>query len=274
MINPIDQEGLRRQVRSVAPFPHCLIDNFLTADFAERVHDAFPSFAQALTMGRIFRTVNERNKLQINDPSRFNGPVAELNRMLASPTLLDTLSYAFEIPNLLNDAHLTGGGIHQTGRSGRLDVHVDFNYLEDRKFFRRLNILLYFNKAWPPEWGGELELWDEQVKTRQRSFAPLFNRCIIIATNRRSYHGVSAVNCPPDRERRSFAAYYYTRETPPDWAGEVHSTVFRSRPNERIKGRILMPLEQAYRRAHEAEFSLRQVVKRHLKPFRPTRPES
>jgi hypothetical protein len=274
MINPINQQALRQQVQSATPFPHCLIDNFLATDFAERVHDAFPSFDQARTMGRVFRTVNERNKLQINDSSRFTGPVAELNSMLASPTLINTLSYAFEIPNLLNDDQLTGGGIHQTGPSGRLDVHVDFNYLEDRKFFRRLNILVYFNKQWLPEWGGELELWDEQVKTCQHSFAPVFNRCIIIATNRLSYHGVSAVNCPPSQARRSFAAYYYTREPPPDWDGEVHSTIFRSRPNERIKRHVLMPAEQAYRRAQETKDALRRALKSRLKAFRPREPKS
>ncbi len=269
MINSIDPENLREQIRSSSPYPYCLIDNFLTDDFAERVHDAFPSFEEARKMGRVFRTVNERNKVQITDTSRFDSPIAELNQLLAHPSLTNTLSYAFEIPELLPDDQLEGGGIHQTGPGGRLDVHVDFNYLEDRKLFRRLNLLLYFNKEWPPEWGGNLELWDEQVKECKRSFAPLFNRCIIVATTRVAYHGVSAVNCLPGHARRSFAAYYYTRESPPDWDGEIHSTVFRSRPDERIKGHLLMPLEQGYRRAHKAKQTLKGMVVRCLKRLPP-----
>ena len=47
---------------------------------------------------------------------------------------------------------------------GHLDVHVDFNYIEDRKLFRRMNILVYFNKDWQDEWGGNIELWDEDVR--------------------------------------------------------------------------------------------------------------
>ena len=36
------------------------------------------------------------------------------------------------IPNLLADDQLVGGGIHETGPRGHLDVHVDFNYIAER----------------------------------------------------------------------------------------------------------------------------------------------
>ena len=265
MINAIDRHALRRQVRAAAPFPHCAIDNFLSDEFADRVHDAFPTFEQARSVGREFRTVNERNKVQVTDASAFPAPIAKLNRALAADPLLELLSYAFGIEDLLPDAELTGGGMHQTGPRGRLDVHVDFNYLADQKLFRRLNILIYFNKDWRAEWGGNLELWDQDVRECRHSFAPLFNRCVIIETNSISYHGVSAVNCPPDRARRSFAAYYYTREAPPDWDGEAHSTIFRSRPNEKVKGHVLMPIEEAGRRMRESIQDLKKTVKKAVK---------
>jgi hypothetical protein len=261
MINPIDPQALRQQIRST-PFPHCSIDHFLAADLAERVHTAFPPFDEAQRIGRVFRTVNEKNKVQITDRALFDAPFAELNDLLSSPAWLDTLSYAFEIPELLPDDQLTGGGIHQTGPRGRLDVHVDFNYLKERKLFRRLNILIYFNKQWDSEWGGYLELWDKAVKVCHHAYAPLFNRCIIIETSEISYHGVSAVTCPADRARQSFAAYYYTRESPPGWDGNVHSTRFHSRPNEKLKGKVFMPLENAYRRAQEAVWNAKRTVKR------------
>ena len=43
--------------------------------------------------------------------------------------------------------------------------------------------------------------------------------------------------------RRSFAAYYYTKEPPPGWDGVKRSTVFRARPNEYWKGQVAMPVE-------------------------------
>jgi Rps23 Pro-64 3,4-dihydroxylase Tpa1-like proline 4-hydroxylase len=115
-----------------------------------------------------------------------------------------------------------------------------------------LNILIYFNKDWDPSWGGNIELWDRQVTTCTYSFSPVFNRCVVFETSDISYHGVSAVKCPEGRSRKSFAAYYYTREAPPHWDGEAHSTIFKARPHELVKGRVLMPLERMNRGLRDA----------------------
>ena len=144
---------------------------------------------------------------------------------------------------------------------GHLDVHVDFNYIEDRQLHRRLNILVYFNKGWKPEWGGNIELWDKEVKVCHHSFSPIFNRCVIFETSEISYHGVTAVRCPESQVRKSFAAYYYTKEAPAHWDGGVHSTNFRARPVEIIKGNLLMPLEKAGRRLHGAVADLKRKIK-------------
>ena len=124
-----------------------------------------------------------RGKIQVTDASKFAEPIAELNRALAAPEFLGLLSSVFEIPSLLPDEELVGGGIHQTGPRGHLDVHVDFNYIEERQLHRRLNILIYFNKDWDPEWGGNIELWDKDVKVCHHSFSPIFNRCVVFATS-------------------------------------------------------------------------------------------
>src|SRR4051794_29953666 len=231
-IKPIDQNLLRERVQQAKPFPFFCIDGFLEDAFAERVLDSFPSFEEAAQIGMKFSAVNERGKIQVTDSSKFAEPVAELNRALAAPESLDLLCHAFAIPRLLADEELVGGGIHQTGPRGHLDVHIDFNYLRERDLHRRLNILLYFNKDWPEEWGGNIELWDKDVKACHRSLSPIFNRCVVFETSEISYHGVTSVRCPEGWSRKSFAAYYYTREAPPSWTGEEHTTVFRARPDE------------------------------------------
>jgi len=246
-INPIDRDALRAQVRAAKPFPFFQVDNFLKEDFANRVLEAFPNYEQAKKIGREFAAVNERGKVQVTDSKQFAEPVRQLNEVLACQEFLDLLSYAMDIPKLLPDEELVGGGIHQTGPRGHLDVHVDFNYIPERQLHRRLNILVYFNKDWKEEWGGNIELWDKDVKVCHHSFSPIFNRCVVFETNDISFHGVSAVNCPPDRARKSFAAYYYTKEAPAHWTGEAHSTIFKARPNEVLKGKVLMPMEKTKR---------------------------
>jgi Rps23 Pro-64 3,4-dihydroxylase Tpa1-like proline 4-hydroxylase len=259
-INPIDQEALRERVGASKPVPNFCIDNFLEESFADSVADAYPTFEDAVKVGRSFSAVNEKGKVQVTDSSTFSEPVAELNRTLASPEFLGLLSDVFKMPNLLADEELVGGGIHQTGPRGHLDVHVDFNYIAERELHRRLNILIYFNKGWKPEYGGNIELWDEDVKVCHHSFSPIFNRCVVFETNEVSFHGVTAVQCPPGMARKSFAAYYYTREAPAHWDGTAHSTIFKARPDEILKGNVMMPLEKARHRIHSVLKGIKKKI--------------
>ncbi len=243
LICDINAEALRERVRTATPFPHFCIDNFLKPEFAREVVQSYPDIDSALKMGKSFNAVNEQKKVQVTDSKLFSPPVKKLEELLASKEFLDLMSYVMDIPNLVADPELVGGGMHQTGPRGLLDVHVDFNYIKERDLHRRLNILIYLNEGWQPEWGGEIELWDKNVKVRHAAFLPIFNRCVVFETNEISFHGVTAVKCPPGVVRRSFAAYYYTREAPAHWTGHSHATVFRARPNERMKKYFLMPFE-------------------------------
>jgi Rps23 Pro-64 3,4-dihydroxylase Tpa1-like proline 4-hydroxylase len=239
LLRPIDSLALRNQARTAAPFPHVIIDDFLEPEFAHEILRSWPTYEEAAKMGKAFRSINERNKVQVTDSTQFPPALKDLNEVLASPAFLETTSTIFDIPDLLPDAELIGGGMHQTGPRGRLDIHVDFNYIEARKLHRRLNILIYFNDGWRPEWGGQLELWDSEIANRIHSIEPIFNRCVIFETSEISFHGTAEVRCPTDSVRRSFAAYYYTEAAPSHWTGESHSTIFKARPDESLKSRMM-----------------------------------
>ncbi|HZN10600.1 MAG TPA: 2OG-Fe(II) oxygenase [Blastocatellia bacterium] len=262
-LNNFDKEALRKQwqVTNAKPYPFFQTDNFLTEDFARQCLADFPTYEEAQQQGRSFNAVNEKRKIQITDSSKFKPAVAKLNEVLASQEFLDALSYITGMPKLLADEKLVGGGIHETGPQGHLDVHVDFNYIKERDLHRRMNILVYFNEDWKDEWGGKVELWDENVKHLRGAFSPIFNRCVVFETNEISFHGVGAVTCPPDRMRKSFAAYYYTREAPAHWTGESHSTIFKARPDEYFKGAVLMPAENAKRWMKKTISGLKKAVK-------------
>jgi hypothetical protein len=261
MINPLDTQALRARWTAAEPFPHVIIDDFLERAAAEEVALSYPSFAQANVDGFAFNFVNEQRKVQVTDASRFPEPVRRLNEAIASSGFLAQLEAVTGIPRLVADEKLVGGGMHLTGSGGRLDVHVDFNLIEDRKLFRRLNILVYLNPIWNPEWGGDIELWDRDVKMCHRRCTPALNRCLIFETSDISFHGVTAVTAPADVVRQSFAAYYYTREAPPHWNGRSHSTIFRARPDEKFRRFVSMPAESLRRRVQSQVKRSRELIK-------------
>jgi hypothetical protein len=156
------------------------------------------------------------------------------------------------------------GGTHITGPGGRLDVHVDFNYLENRRLHRRFNLLLYLNPSWEEQWGGHIQLRDKDVKNCRQAFAPALNRCVIFETSDISFHGVIPVTAAAPFPRISFATYYYTREPPPNWRGTVHSTIFKARPEERLRRYVLMPVENLQHRLTSGTRQVKRGIKRLL----------
>lgn len=248
ILSPFDPHVLKARFDAGTPFRHVVVDGFLDPGFAEQAAASFPGFGEARQLGFGFDFVNEREKIQISEAEKFPEPITRLNAALASREFLADLEIVTGIPRLLADEQLAGGGMHVTGPHGRLDVHVDFNYARERGLHRRLNLLLYLNPGWDETWGGEVELWDAEVRNCQRAVAPTLGRCLLFETSEISFHGVRPLRCPSDRARQSFAAYYYTREPPAGWNGRSHGTRFRARPDERFRRFVSMPVEKAWRR--------------------------
>jgi Rps23 Pro-64 3,4-dihydroxylase Tpa1-like proline 4-hydroxylase len=261
MLSPLDRDALRASYRNAKPFPFFSIDHFLEEGSARKIAEAYPPFEVALDQGKIFSTINERKKVQITDASKFTPEVKNLDHLLASPAFLADLSYITGIPNLLADDQLSGGGIHITGPGGKLDVHVDFNFIEDRKLHRRLNLLLYLNPDWKDDWGGQFQLWDRQVKHCAATFSPILNRCVVFETSDISYHGVVPISPAAGSPRKSFAAYYYTREAPAHWRGQSHSTIFVARPEERFNKYLGMPAVKARETLRAGIKKIRHAIK-------------
>jgi Rps23 Pro-64 3,4-dihydroxylase Tpa1-like proline 4-hydroxylase len=264
LIAPLDRDRLKAEFNAAQPFRWFTIYPFLNAGFAREVAGAYPTFETSRELGFEFARLNEQKKVQITDSTKFPPAVKKLAEQLAAPQFLADLEYITGIPQLLADPKLEGGGMHLTGPGGRLDVHVDFNFLPDRKLHRRLNILVYLNEYWDAAWGGAVELWDKQVERCHHALAPDLNRCVVFETSNDSFHGVQPVHCPPDRARISFAAYYYTEQAPPHWLGKPYDTIFRARPDEQLRGRVWMPLERVQRRLEAGVERATHRVKRLL----------
>jgi len=261
---PLDEEALRRAYLAAEPFPFVVIDGFLEASFARELARSLPSLESARQAGREFKAVNERGKVQVTRTEAFSPAVRALNELMASPALLGVLERITGIRELLADEELVGGGIHLMDSGAHLDVHVDFDRIEEREIYRRLNLLLFLNEDWQDGWGGELELWDADVKHRHHAFAPRLNRLVLFETSDHSFHGVRKVRCPAGAARRSFATYYYTREIP-SGASAGHDTVFRARPGEWWKRAVLMPAEETLETTRLRLRRLGSRVKRSLR---------
>jgi Rps23 Pro-64 3,4-dihydroxylase Tpa1-like proline 4-hydroxylase len=154
----------------------------------------------------------------------------------AEPSVfIDFLETLTGITGLLPDPHLWGGGLHQIQRGGFLKVHADFNRHERLDLDRRLNLLVYLNKDWKEEYGGQLELWSRDMKRCEERVLPVFNRCVVFSTTDTSYHGhPDELTCPEGWTRKSMALYYYTTGRSAEETSQSHSTLYQERPGESV----------------------------------------
>lgn len=125
------------------------------------------------------------------------------------------------------DPAFHGGGIHQGGAGSYLDMHADFNFHPiNRSWFRNLNVLLYLNRDWRPEYRGQLKLRHKDHPERSAEVEPLFNRCVVMFTRDYTLHGYEPINFPAGQYRRSIAAYAYTPVEDKAEIGKDRTTVW------------------------------------------------
>ena len=224
-----DIEVKKKEFRQAKPFPSIVIDNFLPLSLAERLLENFPKSEE---MSREYKALNEY-KSEESDIDSLDKSFSELKSYLSDKKFLKFLTELAGIDNLLPDEHNFGGGCHQGKKGSYLDIHADFNIHPISSMHRRLNLLIYFNKEWSADKGGYLELWDKEMKQCENRIAPSFNKCVIFETSDTSFHGYAEVNCQDNETRKSFAAYYYTKDAPfSDKKIKEHTTIFKTRPTE------------------------------------------
>ena len=77
-------------------------------------------------------------------------------RPIAPPRFLAFLEQLTGIHGLLPDDSLMGGGLHQSGDGGFLNIHADFTgHPHQERWRRRINLLIYLNPTWQesmPDW--------------------------------------------------------------------------------------------------------------------------
>lgn len=242
----IDYQRLTNEASAMAerfqcadPFPHIVIDDFLSAGFVAALNAQFPDISAQKKSGstaHIPVLLDDGTEAQLGKewlsrerlvPLIFRRLYWELN----SNPFVGLLEKITGIKGLLADPHLAGGGVHNTNTGGYLKVHADFNKHPQYGLDRRLNLLIYLNENWLPEYGGDLELWTADMQSCVQSIAPIAGRCVVFKTTSTSFHGhPHPLRCPASRSRRSIALYYYSNGRPAEEGAGEHGTLWQELP--------------------------------------------
>jgi hypothetical protein len=233
---------LRRRYVSAEPFPHIVLDDVLRSDAYRAALEEFPAVDTATWTNWVH--VNSR-KYGNTRADSWPPVLQQVARALTSDRFVKLLDRLTGYDNLIADWSMDGGGLHQSGPGGFLNVHADFTaHHVHHNWRRRVNALLYFNESWDDAWGGCLELWSPDMKRCVERISPRGNRMVVFTTSETSFHGhPDPMRCPAGVARRSMALYYFIDEIRP-----LHrSTNYQARPGDGVRSAAIYLDKQALR---------------------------
>ena len=228
-------EELLDSYRTAHPFPYLVLDDLFPSERLDALLTELPPPSSP-------KWVNERHNRMIKSNLRsavdLSDEAFRFASTLHSASFLYFLSEITGIEALLPDPYLSGAGYHVIPPGGKFDVHADRNTDHFSGLERRLAMLIYLNKAWDPQFGGQLELWNQDGSQREKVIEPVFNRTVIFEIGDKNFHAVQPVTERSGRKRISFAVYYHT-------VGKkiaFHSTLFAPEiyqgKGQRVRGAI------------------------------------
>lgn len=218
-------KNLHTAYKSAKPFPHIIIDGFMDSFDAKFCADEISrynywgsdtsEYSKKAQIKKYFTPWNHQN---IEDIQRDMPLVWKQLQYYNSPPFLKQLEELTGIQGLMADNSFEGGGVHMIQSGGKLSVHTDYAKHPSRDdLYRRINLLIYLNEDWNHEWGGSLQLWDNETKTLISEVQPEMNRAVIFNTTSTSLHGhPHPLNTPEHVSRKSIALYYFTEEAGDD----------------------------------------------------------
>ncbi|WKL57283.1 2OG-Fe(II) oxygenase [Asticcacaulis sp. ZE23SCel15] len=229
---PRNRDGLMQQWQNPqgTTTRHFILDNLLPAADAHRIHEAFPRDGDGFFNRDTFR----EKKRTSTDLSGYAPILSDITYALQDQAIVELIADMVGFEAIEPDPKLYAGGLSMMFKDDFLNPHIDNSHDGDRQKYRRLNLLYYVSPDWKTEYGGNLELWDDERKTPVTVTAA-FNRLVVMETTKLSWHSVSPV--VTDRPRTCVSNYYFSNISP-DQSDYFHVTSFSGRPGETLKSAI------------------------------------
>lgn len=203
---------------------HFVVDDLLPAALSQRIYDAFPQNASIWFQYESFR---ERKKT-FAKLSAIDPVIGEITDAFHLPAVLQAVREITGIDGLEADPELYAGGISMMSRGDFLNPHIDNSHDAPRKRYRRLNLLYYISRDWQLDYGGNFELWDDDVRA-PKVIHSKYNRLVVMETNRVSWHSVNPVAV--EKNRCCISNYYFSSASP-EGRDYYHVTSFTGRPEQ------------------------------------------
>jgi Rps23 Pro-64 3,4-dihydroxylase Tpa1-like proline 4-hydroxylase len=226
-----EKERLRSEFSTPGRIPSCYIDALLPETMAHDIYSQFPP-----VQSMMFKNTLRERKYVSAQMDKHAPIIEEVVYAFQDERVVRLIGDITGFRDLQPDVDLYAGGISTMPQGNYLRPHLDNSHDKDQHRYRVLNLLYYVTPDWQPEYGGNFELWDDGLNGKPRTIFSRFNRLLLMATNRYSWHSVSEVT--HSGQRCCVSNYYFSDRTPAT-QDYFHATSFRGRPEEHLTDTLL-----------------------------------
>lgn len=219
---------------------HFALDNLLPTEIAERIYAEFPKPSEMHLL-----TSPGKIKLKYCHLKDASNLLQNINAAIQDPRVVAAIEDITQIKNQIPDPTRFAGGISMLLKGYYINPHLDNSHdVQMKRYYRTMNMLYYVSPNWTRENGGNYELWDEAIENR--ILVPsLFNRLVVMETNRSSWHAVNPVLC--DAPRCCIFNYFFSEQSPEGEAYFFDAPSFKPRPEQKIR-RIISHVKDVFLR--------------------------
>lgn len=221
---------LRMRWHASGPVRHFFVDDLLDTEWARALAKRFPPTERLMLRS----TLRERKRVGIAVDD-YDPAVRHALFAFQDPAVVETIGRITGYEKAVADPTLYASGISVMSSGDFLNPHVDNSHDGDRQRYRVLNLLYYCSPEWAVANGGNLELWDADVRT-PTVVESRFNRLVVMETDQTSWHSVNQIRVTA---ARNCVSNYYFSETPKNGRPYFQVTTFTGRPEEPIKRMVL-----------------------------------
>lgn len=212
---------------------HFVLDNLLPTEIAEKIYASFPKPSQMHLLhsyGKI--------KLKYSHLKDTASLLQDINAAIQNPRVVAVVEEITGIKKQIPDPTRFAGGISTLLKGYYINPHIDNSHdVEKKRYYRTVNVLYYVSPHWGKENGGNYELWDEKIENH--ILVPsLFNRLVVMETNRTSWHAVNPVVC--DAPRCCVFNYFFSEQSPEGEEYFFDAPSFRARPEQTFRRKIAL----------------------------------
>ena len=214
------------RIQNTEPFSYVILDDFFPKPVADFLAQRLQNIPQTSWKPDVITNVKNYDFMDLDGMDEL-----WRNFMFQSshPQMLKFMESLTGISGLQPDPYYIAS-LQSFKNESFEEIHIDANVHGIHRLYRRISLVVYLNPDWRAEYGGQLEIWDEEMRECVHRIDSVYNRAVIYNFSNLHHGCPKIVACPPGVRQYFISLVYCTSQPGPADNLYNRGTLWQIRP--------------------------------------------